>query len=425
MSQARAKTWNNTLEGSRRKKAEEKRKKLEIEELERQKIDAEEAKIQLEKRKFTIDRANKLLHDDSDRIKSFHSKMMMCDVLAEREAQVHLKGELHQLEEIREDRFLEMEKQNYRRMLEREIKEKEIKEELSKMQSKAQMQQRAEFKEKRYQEIEDQMLEGELLRRKGVEDLEQERQNEKKKRGQAIKAQEESTKANDYLIEVRAEEKKRALREMDKIAEYAVHKEKMLQMRKNREVEVFQTKRDQQNRMIDAQSKRLAEMQNTDVERVEKQVAEKEENDNSKRLQKEEMKRRWEDDIFKSRNAQMARRQAQRQRDRAEDAETAKFLGEWCKVLDHQEQEEQDTKRAAAQKLQGEHLKQIAHGSSKGNMGKKQEEMVAAHARKAIEADTVEFHEYAEQAIRDYAAEGKNVIPLIKELRDFRKRAMQ
>merc|ERR1712194_996934 len=116
------------------------------EELERQKIDAEEAKIQLEKRKFTIDRANKLLHDESDRIKSFHAKMMMCDVLGEREAQVHLKGELQQLEEIREDRFVEMEKQSYRRMLEREIKEKETKEELNKMQSKAQMQQRAEYK---------------------------------------------------------------------------------------------------------------------------------------------------------------------------------------------------------------------------------------------------------------------------------------
>merc|ERR1719145_364649 len=158
-SQARAKTWNNTLEGSRRKKAEEKRKKLELEELERQKIDAEEAKIQLDQRKATIDRANKLLYDESDRMKSFHSKMMMCDVLAEREAQVSLKGELKKLEQIREDRFLEMEKQNYRRMLEREVKEKETKEELSKLAAKAQKEQLAEYKDKRFREVEDQMLE--------------------------------------------------------------------------------------------------------------------------------------------------------------------------------------------------------------------------------------------------------------------------
>merc|ERR1740138_1416501 len=56
-SQARAKTWDNTLEGSRRKKAEERRQKMDMQELERQKIDAEEAKIQLDQRKATIDRA--------------------------------------------------------------------------------------------------------------------------------------------------------------------------------------------------------------------------------------------------------------------------------------------------------------------------------------------------------------------------------
>merc|ERR1719387_825703 len=158
-SQARAKTWNNTLEGSRRKKAEEKRKHLELEELERQKIDAEEAKIQLDQRKATIDRANKLLYDESDRMKSFHSKMMLCDVLAEREAQMSLKGELKKLEQIREDRFLEMEKQNYRKMLEREMKEKGTQEELARLTAKAQKEQLAEFMEKRYREVEDDMLE--------------------------------------------------------------------------------------------------------------------------------------------------------------------------------------------------------------------------------------------------------------------------
>merc|ERR1719161_2777967 len=122
-SQARAKSWSNTLEGSRRKKAEEKRLKLETEELERQRVDAQEAKLQLDARKATIDRANKLLYDESDRMKSFHSRMMLCDVLAEREAQVALKGELKKLEHIREERHLEMERGNYRKMLERELRE--------------------------------------------------------------------------------------------------------------------------------------------------------------------------------------------------------------------------------------------------------------------------------------------------------------
>merc|ERR1712151_800269 len=181
------------------KKAEERKKKLEMEELERQKVDAEEAKIQLDQRKTTIDRANKLLHDESDRMKSFHSKMMLCDVLAEREAQTGLKDELKKLEQVREDRFLEMEKQNYRKMLEREMKEKETKEELSKIASKVQKQQLAEYKEKRFREIEDQMLEGELLRRNAIEDLEAEKQAERKRRDTAVRALAETQKANEYF----------------------------------------------------------------------------------------------------------------------------------------------------------------------------------------------------------------------------------
>jgi len=350
-SQARAKTWNNTLEGSRRKKAEEKKKKFEMEELERQKIDAEEAKIQLDQRKATIDRANKLLYDESDRMKSFHSKMMMCDVLAEREAQVALKTELNKLELIREDRFLEMEKQNYRKMLEREIKEKETKEELSKIACKAQKEQLVEYKDKRFREVEDEMLEGELLRRKALEDLDAERQAERKRRGMAVKAQQETQKANEYLKQIKAEDMLREQREEGKIQEYAQRKEKMLHLRKQKEDEVFHQKQAARNAMIEAQAKRLAGMQNDDEERIDRQVQEKEQMDEKKRQAKESLTKRWETDILKSRVAQISRKKAEREREKSEDAETAKFLGEWCKVLDKQEEEEQEMKKVAARKL--------------------------------------------------------------------------
>jgi len=424
-SQARAKTWNNTLEGSRRKKAEEKRKKLELEELERQKIDAEEAKIQLDQRKATIDRANKLLYDESDRMKSFHSKMMLCDVLAEREAQMSLKGELKKLEQIREDRFLEMEKQNYRKMLEREMKEKETKEELSKIAAKVQKEQLAEYKEKRFREIEDQMLEGELLRRKAIEDLESEKQAERKRRDTAIKALSETQKANEYLKQIKAEDMLRQQREEEKIQEYAERKEKMLQLRKNKEEEVFTAKQTARNAMIAAQAERLAQMQSDEDARIDGQVKAKEASDEKKRLEKDALRRRFESDMIRSRQEQIERRKAERDREKSEDAETAKFLGEWCKVLDKQEQEELELKAVAARKLAAEHKKMVEISRRKSNENKGGEETVALRAKKAMEADTIEFHNYAESVIRGYSEEGKNVVPLIKELREFRKRVLE
>jgi hypothetical protein len=424
-SQARAKTWDNTLEGSRRKKAEDKRKKFEAEELERQKVDAEEAKIQLDQRKATIDRANKLLYDESDRMKSFHSKMMVCDVLAEREAQVALKDELKKLEHVREDRFLEMEKQNYRKMLEREMKEKETKEELSRLASRAQKEQLAEYKEKKFREIEDQMLEGELLRRKAVEDLEAERKAERKRRGMAVQALSETQKANEYLKQIKAEDALRQQREEEKIQGYAQRKEKLLELRKQKEDEVFQQKQASRNAMIEAQARRLAEMASDEDQRIERQVAEKEEADENKRLKKEAARQRWEEDIQKSRVQQIQRKQNEREREKAEDAETAKFLQEWCKVLDRQEQEEVELKNQANRKLSQEHKKMVEIGRRKLEQDKSLEGEVALRAKRAIEADTIEFHSYAENCIRDYSAEGKNVIPLIKELREFRKKVIE
>merc|ERR1719389_1610836 len=329
-SQARAKTWDNTLEGSRRKKAEDKQKKMDLEELNRQAVDAEEAKIQLDQRKKTIDRANKLLYDESDRMKSFHSKMMVCDVLAEREAQVALKDELKKLEHVREDRFLEMEKQNYRKMLEREMKEKETKEELSRLAARAQKEQLAEYKEKKFREVEDQMLEGELLRRKAIEDLESERKAERKRRGMAVQALAETQKANEYLKQIKAEDMLRQQREEEKVQEYAQRKEKLLELRKQKEDEVFQQKQAARNAMIESQARRLAEMASDEDQRIERQVAQKEADDENKRLAKEEAKNRWEEDIQKSRVQQIQRKQNEREREKAEDAETAKFLQEWC-----------------------------------------------------------------------------------------------
>merc|ERR1719161_2863792 len=286
-SQARAKSWSNTLEGSRRKKAEDRKKKMDLEELERQKVDAEEAKIQLDARKATIDRANKLLYDESDRMKSFHSRMMFCDVLAEREAQVSLKTELKKLEHIREDRFLEMEKQNYRKMLEREMKEKGTQEELARLAARAQKEQLAEYKEKKFREIEDQMLEGELLRRKAVEDLEAERKAERKRRGMAVQALSETQKANEYLKQIKAEDALRQQREEEEIQGYAQRKEKLLELRKQKEDEVFQQKQASRNAMIEAQARRLAEMASDEDQRIERQVAQKEAADENKRQKKE------------------------------------------------------------------------------------------------------------------------------------------
>jgi len=358
-------------------------------------------------------------------MKSFHSKMMLCDVLAEREAQVNLKDELNKLEQIREERFLEMERQNYRKMLERELTEQQQREAIAKVALVTQKQQLAEFKEKQFREIEDSMIEGELLRRKALEDIEEEKKAEGRRRKQAMKAVEETSKANDYLKQIKAEDLLRQAKEEEKIEEYARRKEHMMELRKKKEEEVFAAKQAQRQQIIEKQASRLAALQSDEAERVERQVLEKEIADEKKRLDKEEQLQRWQDDITKSRQQQIARKQEVRDREKTEDRETAQFLGEWCKVLDKQEKEEQLIKKSALTRLASEHKKQVEIQRRRKTEAKRIDDQVAIRAKNAMEADTVEFHGYAEACIREYAEEGKNVIPLIKELREFRKRVLE
>lgn len=59
---------------------------MEEEEIERRKVDALEEALQSELRNEAINTANKQMFENQDRVKGLHSKMQMCDVLAERDA---------------------------------------------------------------------------------------------------------------------------------------------------------------------------------------------------------------------------------------------------------------------------------------------------------------------------------------------------
>jgi len=87
VSQARVSKWPNTIHAERERKEYERIKKLEDDEIERRRIDAEEEAHQHNLRQNQLDKANKMFHDNQDMVKALHSKMLLCDVIAEQEVQ--------------------------------------------------------------------------------------------------------------------------------------------------------------------------------------------------------------------------------------------------------------------------------------------------------------------------------------------------
>merc|ERR1711904_296971 len=108
--------------------------------------------------------------------------------------------------------------------------------------------------------------------------------------------------------QLRAEDELREQREEEKIREYAMRKERVLELRKKREEEVFQAKQAHKQKMIDKQVAQLAAMRSNEDERLERQVLEKEMKDEMNRLEGEERRRKWLEDIDNSRRMQVERK---------------------------------------------------------------------------------------------------------------------
>ena len=164
-SKARISQWPNTIHALRRKREEERIKRLEEEEMERRRIDATEYALQQETRIFAVERANKHAYSAQDQVKAFNSKLLMSDVFAEREVQhaLKLRKADHEKHLIKEWEELDTHKME---AFDEKVKQKLIDEYERKMaNSQIINEQLHEFKMKYIKRMQDEMLEAELIKR--------------------------------------------------------------------------------------------------------------------------------------------------------------------------------------------------------------------------------------------------------------------
>lgn len=86
------KNWTNTLSGMRKEKLQAKKLREEREEEEKKRIDLEEAQYQAEKRRQAIEKARTMQYYQNDKVKTFHSALLLTEVIKERDAQLELKN---------------------------------------------------------------------------------------------------------------------------------------------------------------------------------------------------------------------------------------------------------------------------------------------------------------------------------------------
>ena len=203
--------------------------------------------------------------------------MFMCDVLQERDAQVEIKKMRAQQEQAIDEGWVENDKvkmEDYDQRMNTRMEEMfKRKQETAKVIS----QQLVESKQAFVKRIKEERLEGELVKRKAHTEIEIERRKENDRRNKQLKNRDDLNKANEQLKVYNGELKKKEKEEEKKQKEYAVQKERLDQLKKDREEQRFLEAQRVRERLIQQQAEYLSNLKNREDQILNKQVGEAEE----------------------------------------------------------------------------------------------------------------------------------------------------
>lgn len=416
-SQSRVKNWPNTIQALRKKKDEDRIKRLEEEEISRRKIEAEEEALQMDLKNETIEAANKAIYESQDRVKAFKSKLMMCDMEEERKQQLKLRKRKAKMQKQINQQWEDLEKQQLAEMDEKTRKDLET-EYRKKMNNAVDINKQMEdFKMNYIKKLQEEMLEGELLKKQVEDDLENERQKELQRLQRSKALQEEQRIANEKLKEIAEANLQKEKDEDKRIEEFAKKKERLDQLRKDKEQQKFKEKQEERQRLIDRQIEYLQTKVSHEDRILNKQVNEAEEKAARLFEEAEQRKIAMKEAIERSRQQQIERRNREKEAEKAEEEEFKEY---WkIRNIELQDSEAMEMEEERLRNLELSEYLKSQHDVKLKQAEKefRREQKAATKAQALLDQQDKQFYSYAEKAIKDWKGEGKNVTPLILELK--------
>jgi hypothetical protein len=332
-SQQRMRNWPDSIEMAKKNQLESRKKVFFEKEIEKRKIDDEEKRYQEMQKKLVIEKANKLMFDAQDPVKSFHSKLLMADVLKEREYQKEIIERKKEIEVTREIKWREMEQDKQREFDMKEL----MKAQDEKMKKQQQMniinQQFTDFKIKKVKEYQDRVVEGEIIKQSARQAVEQEKHKEEDRKLKAIEQQSQFKLANAELEKLKDVKRQKEKLEEKKIEEFALKKQQMTDMRKRKEQEKIKEKQDLRQKLIEKQIEYLKNLKSREDEILDKQVKEAEEKKHKELLEKQRRITELKAQIEEDREHQFKRKKDIKEQGKKEDKEFVDLWKERMKLL--------------------------------------------------------------------------------------------
>jgi len=375
-------------------------------------IDREEEALQAEKRRLAIERANKMLYDSTDRVKALHSKLMLADVMQERERQIDLKKTLDSQEVAEEERWYQKQQEAIRRMdAEEDLRDEE---ELLKRQEVAKVRnaQIAQQKDAHAQRMHELIMDGEMMKQMAAADAEAEARQRLEERERAMIAHAEVVEANNYLVAAQEEERAMERAEEARMLNYAKQKERDLLERRAREEERFQQRQAFRQKMIDAQVAKLTDINASTNMRLEAQAVEVQAKAQEARDKMEEQKKNELLVMQMSRQQQMRWKRERKAQAEGDDLHYATELKKLNQRLREEEAMAIRDKFERAKARDGFLLKQIEEKRNRTDNEQLMDMYEAEQTKQWTQDDDAIFDQYAQMCLDEYVSDGKNPKPI-------------
>ncbi|KAG7393294.1 hypothetical protein PHYPSEUDO_011299 [Phytophthora pseudosyringae] len=416
-SEQRTATWPNTLEAMRKKKDHWKKDKEERLEDERKKIDEEEMRLQREAQTKQIARANRLLYEQTDRMKTLRSKQLLADVVHHRTLQLEEKQMLQDQDDLTNHLY---DRQVLAQVLDGE--EEEQRQRKKKLEENArlatmQKQQLEEYKQRYINELREEKRDGDRMKQQAEQDYIDEMEKEKQRKLRLKQASAETQLANQRLRAHRETQKEKERLEDAKREE----EERKKQLRDAKRMDLQQQKKEnalaRKQRMIDLATNNLVKLEQKSEERLQNQSQEVRAKEDKEFKERAARRAAEKEAIARSRRHQLDCKQREKEQEAQEALESVIQWEQFGRRIemqskqDEQEQRLEDLRLAVGQKQQADARRKTLMDERAAVLQGDQA------ARSALEYEDDRFKVVAQQALDEARERGlTNVFPIQKAL---------
>ncbi|XP_041365324.1 coiled-coil domain-containing protein 173-like [Gigantopelta aegis] len=412
------KNWTNTEVGKRLKNLEARKLRQAKEEEERTAIDLEEAKYQAQQRKEAIDKAKTQQYYQTDRVKSFHSALLLTEVLKEREAQLELKQLIAKANDGKDTEWTRLQQHAYEETVQKEqeraaarIRDAKQNEEFLKAQA-------LEHQREKQKEAEENTIEANELKKLAMQyEIEkkqlEEIQRDEKKQQILENRQQLSEMKKMKQIEAQQEEE-----EDEECRIFAAAKRKMMQLRAIREKEMHEEKQRHLNEIKDKLATQMKEKLDDEDTRILMAVEEEE----KKQEEEEAVKQKKMLEGIKAqqehRLRQLKEEEERKKREKIEMLELQRLRQAADEVFQRNEFEKEKRRLEAAHNLTKHHLDQISELKMLEQQDRDNQLALDKANEELIAVEETQFQEYANKVIKHCQEGGRNVYPLKKAAKE-------